>query len=210
MLLAGQASMLRVPSPMYRSHSAYETVHGLLPDIPPLTPSRSSARHVEIASAEDTSARGVQARRPRALSEPWSMAEFAQMHASSGALHSALQVASSSGAGDSGVPDFVAQYAHLIQQPGRIGIYTKEERAAIVSRYREKKKRRVWQKKIRYTCRKSLADRRYGGGWAVLRGAGCQLLCLDTPNIYMCVLCQAARQGALREDGTGRGGRGRR
>eukprot|EP01031_Cornospumella_fuschlensis_P044385 gene44385-54277_t len=84
MLLAGQASMLRVPSPMYRSHSAYETVHGLLPDIPPLTPSRSSARHVEIASAEDTRARGVQARRPRALSEPWSMAEFAQMHASSG------------------------------------------------------------------------------------------------------------------------------
>ncbi|RYG63765.1 hypothetical protein EON64_15285 [archaeon] len=162
MLLAGQASMLRVPSPLYRSHSAYETVHGLLPDIPPLTPTRNSTRRVELADSEDYNSRPIQARRPRALSEPWSMTEFAHMHAHSGSLHSALQPASSnSGGGENSVPDFVSQYAHLIHQHGRIGIYTKEERAAIVSRYREKRKRRVWQKKIRYTCRKSLADRRY-------------------------------------------------
>ena len=43
---------------------------------------------------------------------------------------------------------------------GRIGIYTPAERAAIISRFQSKRTRRVWNKKIRYNCRKSLADRR--------------------------------------------------
>lgn len=43
---------------------------------------------------------------------------------------------------------------------GRIGIYTPAERAAIISRFLDKRTRRVWNKKIRYNCRKSLADRR--------------------------------------------------
>ena len=43
---------------------------------------------------------------------------------------------------------------------GRIGIYTPAERAAIISRFNSKRERRVWNKKIRYNCRKNLADRR--------------------------------------------------
>ncbi len=43
---------------------------------------------------------------------------------------------------------------------GRIGIYTREERNIIIQKFYEKRKRRVWKKKIRYHCRKNLADRR--------------------------------------------------
>jgi CCT motif len=43
---------------------------------------------------------------------------------------------------------------------GRIGIYTPQERAAIIARYHEKRSHRNWNKKIRYNCRKSLADSR--------------------------------------------------
>ena len=43
---------------------------------------------------------------------------------------------------------------------GRIGIYTPSERAAIIARFQGKRSRRVWNKKIRYNCRKNLADRR--------------------------------------------------
>jgi hypothetical protein len=43
---------------------------------------------------------------------------------------------------------------------GRVGIYTPAERAAIIARFHNKRSRRVWNKKIRYNCRKNLADRR--------------------------------------------------
>ena len=43
---------------------------------------------------------------------------------------------------------------------GRIGIYTRAERAAIIARFQSKRSRRVWNKKIRYNCRKNLADSR--------------------------------------------------
>ena len=48
----------------------------------------------------------------------------------------------------------------VYNQNGRIGIYTPFERAAIIARFNAKRQRRVWNKKIRYNCRKSLADRR--------------------------------------------------
>jgi hypothetical protein len=48
----------------------------------------------------------------------------------------------------------------VYNQNGRIGIYTPAERAAIISRFHGKRTRRMWKKKIRYDCRKSLADRR--------------------------------------------------
>jgi hypothetical protein len=50
--------------------------------------------------------------------------------------------------------------AQLYNQNGRIGIYTPQERAAIIERYNTKRAHRNWNKKIRYNCRKSLADRR--------------------------------------------------
>ena len=42
----------------------------------------------------------------------------------------------------------------------RVGAYEPEERAALLERFHAKRARRVWRKKIRYSCRKSLADRR--------------------------------------------------
>lgn len=41
-----------------------------------------------------------------------------------------------------------------------IGTYTRAERAAKIARYREKRARRKWTKKIMYDCRKSFADNR--------------------------------------------------
>ena len=42
----------------------------------------------------------------------------------------------------------------------RIGIYTLPERRDRVARFHAKRKRRVWSKRINYTCRKKLADSR--------------------------------------------------
>eukprot|EP00596_Hydrurales_sp_CCMP1899_P004102 CAMPEP_0119039836 /NCGR_PEP_ID=MMETSP1177-20130426/9537_1 /TAXON_ID=2985 /ORGANISM="Ochromonas sp, Strain CCMP1899" /LENGTH=464 /DNA_ID=CAMNT_0007004221 /DNA_START=175 /DNA_END=1566 /DNA_ORIENTATION=- len=51
-------------------------------------------------------------------------------------------------------------YGTVYNKNGRIGIYTKEERQSIISRFQDKRRTRVWKKKIRYHCRKDLADRR--------------------------------------------------
>ena len=51
-------------------------------------------------------------------------------------------------------------YSAIYNKNGRIGIYTRDERRCIIARFHEKKRRRVWKKKIRYHCRKNLADRR--------------------------------------------------
>jgi hypothetical protein len=59
--------------------------------------------------------------------------------------------------------DIICFYIFALQvynQNGRIGIYLPSERHAIIARYNGKRSRRVWNKKIRYNCRKSLADRR--------------------------------------------------
>jgi len=44
--------------------------------------------------------------------------------------------------------------------PAVMGTSTPAERAAIISKFKGKRSRRVWNKKIRYNCRKNLADRR--------------------------------------------------
>eukprot|EP00980_Cylindrotheca_fusiformis_P025054 scaffold12982_cov129-Cylindrotheca_fusiformis.AAC.2 len=65
--------------------------------------------------------------------------------------------------GEKGVlmlPHSLAKYKEVYNKNGRIGIYTPAERAAIISRFQGKRSRRVWNKKIRYNCRKNLADRR--------------------------------------------------
>ena len=51
-------------------------------------------------------------------------------------------------------------YSTVYNKNGRIGIYTREERQSIISRFQDKRRNRVWKKKIRYHCRKNLADRR--------------------------------------------------
>eukprot|EP00903_Cladosiphon_okamuranus_P014381 g13351.t1 len=42
----------------------------------------------------------------------------------------------------------------------KVGAYTLEERAALVARFHAKRGRRIWRKKIKYDCRKKLADKR--------------------------------------------------
>jgi len=51
-------------------------------------------------------------------------------------------------------------HSQVYNKNGRIGIYTPAERAAIIQKFNAKRARRVWNKKIRYNCRKNLADRR--------------------------------------------------
>mmetsp|Transcript_26696 Transcript_26696/g.31494 ORF Transcript_26696/g.31494 Transcript_26696/m.31494 type:complete len:278 (+) Transcript_26696:739-1572(+) len=58
------------------------------------------------------------------------------------------------------LPHALDKYKSLYNKNGRIGIYTPLERAAIIAKFNSKRGRRVWNKKIRYNCRKNLADRR--------------------------------------------------
>jgi len=70
---------------------------------------------------------------------------------------------SSIASGDKGIltlPHSLEKYKEVYNKNGRIGIYTPAERAAIIARFQKKRKSRVWNKKIRYNCRKNLADRR--------------------------------------------------
>jgi len=62
--------------------------------------------------------------------------------------------------GELTLPHSLAKYEHVYNKNGRIGIYTPAERAVIITRFQSKRSRRVWKKKIRYNCRKNLADRR--------------------------------------------------
>ncbi len=42
----------------------------------------------------------------------------------------------------------------------RVGVYTLEERRLRITRYLEKRQRRVWSKRVNYHCRQKLADGR--------------------------------------------------
>jgi len=56
--------------------------------------------------------------------------------------------------------NLLPQYSDVYNRDGRIGVYTLEEREQLLQRFQEKRRRRVWRKKIRYECRKNLANRR--------------------------------------------------
>eukprot|EP00571_Detonula_confervacea_P004704 CAMPEP_0172312976 /NCGR_PEP_ID=MMETSP1058-20130122/18973_1 /TAXON_ID=83371 /ORGANISM="Detonula confervacea, Strain CCMP 353" /LENGTH=557 /DNA_ID=CAMNT_0013026545 /DNA_START=104 /DNA_END=1777 /DNA_ORIENTATION=+ len=58
------------------------------------------------------------------------------------------------------LPHSLSKYKEVYNKNGRIGIYTPAERAAIIQKFNAKRARRMWKKKIRYNCRKNLADRR--------------------------------------------------
>jgi hypothetical protein len=48
----------------------------------------------------------------------------------------------------------------LLNKGGRIGIYLPEERKARIAKFHDKRKQRMWRKRIKYDCRKKLADSR--------------------------------------------------
>lgn len=87
--------------------------------------------------------------------------------------------------GEKGVltlPHSLSKYKELYNKNGRIGIYTPAERAAIIAKFNSKRTRRVWNKKIRYNCRKNLADRRMRvKGRFVKRSTEAQALAAKTP-----------------------------
>mmetsp|Transcript_9877 Transcript_9877/g.19695 ORF Transcript_9877/g.19695 Transcript_9877/m.19695 type:complete len:553 (+) Transcript_9877:277-1935(+) len=62
----------------------------------------------------------------------------------------------------SGAPGEQAPIAalHCLNREGRIGIYTPEQRKARVKKFHSKRKMRIWRKRIKYDCRKKLADSR--------------------------------------------------
>lgn len=48
----------------------------------------------------------------------------------------------------------------LLNEGGRIGIYLPEERKSRIAKFHSKRKIRIWRKRIKYDCRKKLADSR--------------------------------------------------
>jgi hypothetical protein len=48
----------------------------------------------------------------------------------------------------------------LLNKDGRIGIYLPEARRARIAKFHSKRKMRIWRKRIKYDCRKKLADSR--------------------------------------------------
>ena len=96
--------------------------------------------------------------RPRALSESWANEDTWRKN---------IQIAQDSNKNGistdvSGIilPYMLDKYSSIYNKNGRIGIYSRDERDVIIQRFKEKRRRRVWNKKIRYHCRKNLADRR--------------------------------------------------
>jgi hypothetical protein len=55
---------------------------------------------------------------------------------------------------------FETPIIEVFSTEGRVGAYSKEERQMRINRFRDKKKKRVWRKQIKYDCRKRLADTR--------------------------------------------------
>jgi hypothetical protein len=50
--------------------------------------------------------------------------------------------------GANSLPHLLAKYAQVYNKNGRIGIYTRQEREAIIARFKAKRQRRVWRKKV--------------------------------------------------------------
>lgn len=48
----------------------------------------------------------------------------------------------------------------LLNKEGRIGIYLPDARRARIARFHAKRSKRIWRKRIKYDCRKKLADSR--------------------------------------------------
>lgn len=67
--------------------------------------------------------------------------------------------------------DLLASLHHPPSENISVGSYTHGERQAKIQRYLEKRRRRVWSKKILYSCRKNFADKRprVGGRFVKLR-----------------------------------------
>mmetsp|Transcript_22673 Transcript_22673/g.56145 ORF Transcript_22673/g.56145 Transcript_22673/m.56145 type:complete len:488 (+) Transcript_22673:226-1689(+) len=113
--------------------------------------------------------------------------------------------------GEKGVltlPHSLGKYKEVYNKNGRIGIYTPAERAAIIARFQSKRTRRVWNKKIRYNCRKNLADRRLRvKGRFVKRSAVTETTAKETPKIVPATTDDASEKTIAAGGGASSGAR---
>ena len=58
------------------------------------------------------------------------------------------------------LPSVAMCQMELLNKGGRIGIYLPEARKARIAKFHSKRKLRIWRKRIKYDCRKKLADSR--------------------------------------------------
>mmetsp|Transcript_4379 Transcript_4379/g.8129 ORF Transcript_4379/g.8129 Transcript_4379/m.8129 type:complete len:346 (-) Transcript_4379:133-1170(-) len=156
-------------------YSFLDTLADIASQSSPLKQAKYPAKPPELPSMRN---------RPRASSEPWLSSfissQIEDFNASTGGAdgfpfnpsrsrsrsdsidEEEASGPSSSSDGDSSatLPQMLEKYSAIYNKNGRIGIYTRAERNDMISRFHEKRKRRVWKKKIRYHCRKNLADSR--------------------------------------------------
>lgn len=90
-------------------------------------------------------------RRPRANSEPWikrssDNLSLGPYFEAEGEVEYGYEEEE---ADDANLSTMMESYQHIYNRGGRIGIYTRNERDDIIRRFHEKRKRRVWKKKIR-------------------------------------------------------------
>ena len=137
--------------------SQHQDALSLLSTLADLASAKSPAKALESKEVPIDSERPARLR-PRALSESWANEDTWRK-----SIHIA-QASNSDGipADVSGIilPYMLDKYSSIYNKHGRIGIYSRDERDVIIQRFKEKRRRRVWNKKIRYHCRKNLADRR--------------------------------------------------
>lgn len=77
-------------------------------------------------------------------------------------LPSILSMAGGSfgGVGSSDPSNNASFQMELLNKDGRVGIYLPDARKARIARFHAKRKMRIWRKRIKYDCRKKLADSR--------------------------------------------------
>mmetsp|Transcript_5191 Transcript_5191/g.7970 ORF Transcript_5191/g.7970 Transcript_5191/m.7970 type:complete len:265 (+) Transcript_5191:178-972(+) len=133
-------------------HSFLDTLAEIACRTGPLLPTNSENGTESLIKPHE-----FQTRRPRANSEPWIRNSLSGINA---LTVGSLPLVKKESPTSITLPQMLEKYASIYNKNGRIGIYTREERNTIISRFHQKRKRRVWKKKIRYHCRKNLADSR--------------------------------------------------
>lgn len=135
------------------------TTHSFLDTLAEIACRKSPLRSVDSTSDGNSTAQSheLPVRRPRANSEPWIRNNFSGINA---LTMSTLPIIKKDSPTSIALPQMLEKYSSIYNKNGRIGIYTREERDNIITRFHQKRKRRVWKKKIRYHCRKNLADSR--------------------------------------------------
>jgi len=125
----------------------------------PIIPGKNRLPHLVTSYASTTIAKAT---KPLATTTKATSGTriVSRLNASKRSLHiatlpSSLRVGSKSSA--QSPPTFQIE---LLNKDGRIGIYLPEARRLRIARFHAKRKMRIWRKRIKYDCRKKLADSR--------------------------------------------------